>query len=122
MAPFKVLLSPKTRFEWTEELNTAFEQSKEMIINAILEGVEIFDPARWTCLRPDWSKTGIGLILSQKHCSCPQQSPGCCLDGWKITLAGLRFLCPAETRYVPVEGEVSAIAGSQEQTQYFTRM
>ena len=31
--------------------------------------------------------------------------PGCCEDGWRITLAGSRPLKPAETRYAPVEGE-----------------
>ena len=81
----------------------------------------IFDLNRETCLRPDWSKTGIGFFLSQKHCNCPQPDPGCYVDGWKITLAGSRFLRPEETRYAPVEGEALAIAYSLEQTRYFTQ-
>lgn len=121
MAIFKPLLSPKNRFIWNDELDLAFNQSKEIIINAIKEGVEIFDLDRPTCLRPDWSKTGIGFFLSQKHCSCSQSYPGCCIDGWKIALAGSRFLRPEETRYAPVEGEALAIAWSLEQTRYFTQ-
>jgi hypothetical protein len=121
MAPFKPLLSPRTQFVWTAELDAAFQRSKQIIIDAIIEGVEIFDPKRRTCLRPDWSKTGIGFFLSQKHCGCSQKLPGCCEDGWKITLAGSRFLKPEESRYAPIEGEALAIAWSLEQTRYFTQ-
>jgi len=121
MAPFKSLLSPNNKFVWTEQHDEAFNQSKEAVINAIRKGVEIFDPERRTCLRPDWSKTGIGFFLSQKHCACRQLSPGCCNGGWKITLAGSRFLKPAETRYAPVEGEALAITWALEQTRYFTQ-
>ena len=121
MEPFKHLLSPKTKFEWTSELETAFQKSKAHVVESILKGVEIFDPHRYTCLRPDWSKTGIGFFLSQKHCNCLNLSPDCCKDGWRITLAGSRFLRSAETRYAPVEGEALAIAWSLEQTRYFTQ-
>ena len=121
MEPFKRLLSAKTKFEWTADLDIAFQKSKDHVVNSIVKGVEIFDPQRYTCLRPDWSKTGIGFFLSQKHCSCPQLSPDCCDGGWRITLAGSRFLRPAERRYAPVEGEALAIAWSLEQTRYFTQ-
>ena len=60
MLPFKHLLSPKNGFQWSEELEEAFKKSKDGIIEAIKEGVEIFDPPRTTCLRTDWSNTGIG--------------------------------------------------------------
>ena len=120
MTPFKQLLSSKAKFSWTKELDVAFTKSKIAIVDAIKEGVEIFDIRRRTCLRPDWSKTGIGFFLSQKHCNCSSSSPGCCNNGWRIVLAGSRFLRPAETRYAPVEGEALAIAWSLEQTKYFT--
>lgn len=110
MVPFKPLLSPEVQFQWTADMDKAFHQSKLEIIDAIKNGVEIFDPTRRTCLQPDWSKTGMGFFLSQKHCSCPSLSPGCCSTGWRITLAGSRFLRPAETRYAPIEGEALAIA------------
>ena len=82
IAPFKPLLSSKNKFEWTPELNTAFLKSKLAIIEVIKEGVEIFDINKRTCLRPDWSKTGIGFFLSQKHCQRNSSSPGCCPNGW----------------------------------------
>ena len=84
MAHFKPLLSPSTKFLWTDELETAFQQSKKEIVNAIINGVQFFDPKRRTCLQPDWSTTGIRYFLSQKHCGCSSKSPGCCNTGWKI--------------------------------------
>ena len=121
MKPFKPFLSPKVKFQWNDELDGVFESSKIMIVDAIKEGVEIFDPNRLTCLRPDWSQTGIGYFLSQKHCQCKSKLPGCCEHGWRITLAGSRFLKPAETRYAPVEGEALAIAWSLEHTKFFSQ-
>jgi len=121
MRPFKPFLSPKVKFQWNDELDNAFESSKIEIVTAIKNGVEIFDPTRLTCLRPDWSQTGIGYFLSQKHCQCESALPGCCEHGWRITLAGSRFLKPAETRYAPVEGEALAIAWSLEHTKFFSQ-
>ena len=121
MTPFRKFLSPKEKFVWTEELDSIFEESKSQILEAIREGVKIFDMKRHTCLRTDWSKKGIGFLLAQKFCDCnPDCSYGCCSDGWKITLAGSRFLSPAEKNYAPVEGEALAVAWALEQTRYFT--
>lgn len=121
MAPFRQFLSPKNHFEWSAELENAFEQSKESIIAAIVKGVEIFDLTRKTCMRPDWSKQGIGYFLLQKHCSCASNLPDCCNDGWRIVLAGSRFLSSAEQRYAPIEGEALAVAWGLEQSKYFTQ-
>ena len=122
MAPFRPFLSAKKQpFFWNDELNTAFNASKEAIVAAIREGVEIFDPMRKTCLRPDWSKKGIGYFLLQQHCDCPSGLPDCCENGWRITLAGSRFLQQAESRYAPVEGEALAVAWALEQTRFFTQ-
>ena len=121
MTPFKHLLSPKTKFEWTDSLDAAFRASKDHIINAIREGVEIFDTGRRTCLRTDWSSSGIGYYLSQKHCDCASLIPGCCSDGWRITLAGSRFLSSTEKRYAAVEGEMLGVAWGLEQTKFFTQ-
>ena len=120
MEPFRKFLSPRVKFRWDEELNRIFEESKSRIVEAIKEGVQIFDVTRRTCLRTDWSKRGIGYFLAQKHCDCPCRSYGCCPDGWKITLAGSRFLTPAEKNYAAVEGEALAVAWSLEQTRFFT--
>ena len=90
MLPFKNLLSPKVKFYWNEELEDAFVKSKKSIVQAIRSGVQIYDFNKPTCLRPDWSTTGLGYFLSQKHCECTSLVPGCCIDGWRITMAGFR--------------------------------
>ena len=53
MAPFRPFLSERHPFHWNEELDRSFITSKEAIITAIREGVEIFYPKRRTCLRTD---------------------------------------------------------------------
>ena len=118
---FRPFLSPKHPFSWTPTLDKAFEESKEIIIEAIREGVQIFDIEKTTCLRPDWSKKGIGYSLLQKHCNCESMMPDCCTEGWRITLAGSRFLNGAEQRYAAIEGEALAVAWGLEQTKYFTQ-
>ena len=120
MLPFKPLLSPKTRFRWDDELEHAFQESKLEIIEAIKQGVEIFEPGRTTSLSPDWSRAGIGYFLYQKHCSCPSKITTCCEDGWRIVLAGSRFLNKAEKNYWPVEGEALAVVWALEDTRFFT--
>ena len=120
MAPFKPLLSPKAPFIWTPALEAAFQASKDALIREIQEGVRIFDPQRMTCLSTDWSTTGLGYFLRQKHCQCHASAPGCCPRGWRITLAGSRFLRDAEKRYAPVEGEALAVAWALEDTRFFT--
>ena len=121
MAPFRHLLSSKEKFAWTDDLDKSFNRSRQMIVDLIEKGVRIFDPDKKTCLRPDWSKKGIGYFLLQKHCSCSQMLPDCCSSGWKVTLAGSRFLSGAEERYAAIEGEALAIAWGLQQTRYFTQ-
>jgi hypothetical protein len=121
MEPFRPFLSPKYKFFWSGVLDDAFRASKVAIIQAIREGVRIFDMNKRTCLRPDWSTSGIGYFLLQKHCECPSQLPDCCQGGWRIILAGSRFLSSAESRYAPIEGEALAVAWSLEQTRFFTQ-
>ena len=121
MAPFRPFLSQKVKFMWTPELDQAFENSKRAIIQDIRNGVEIFDITKPTCLRPDWSNRGIGYFLLQQHCDCSLGLPDCCPNGWKITLAGSRFLTSAEQRYAPIEGEALAVAWGLEQTRFFTQ-
>ena len=118
--PLKPLLSSKSQFYWSDALQKSFDDSKLEIVNAIKEGVEIFDPSLPTKLHTDYSKTGLGFYLAQKHCVCPGVVPDCCEDGWRITLAGSRFLKAAEVRYVPLEGECLGVAWALEQTRYFT--
>jgi len=121
MELFKPFLSPRCKFSWSPQLKEAFQLSRDAIICAIRQGVEIFDMHRRTCLRPNWSRRGIGYFLLQQHCSCPSGIPDCCPGGWRITLAGSRFLSSAEQRYAAIEGEALAVAWGLEQTRYFTQ-
>jgi hypothetical protein len=101
-------------------METAFRLSKERIIELIVEGVASFDVDLVTCLSPDYSKQGMGWILQQKTCSCPEVVPTCCADGWRLVLAGGHFCNQAEQNYSPIEGEVTAVARGLHDTKYYT--
>ena len=71
----------------------------------------MFETSRPTCLATNWSKTGLGYTLTQKHCDCPgPTSPHCKPGHWKLVFAGSRFTRGPETRYAPIEGEALAVA------------
>ena len=69
---------------------------------------------------PDFCKTGIGFLLTQKQCLCSKIDPYCCSGGWKVVLAGSRFTKGAESRYAPVEGEALAVVWSLEAARHYT--
>ena len=119
MLPFRELLKPSTPFEWTDKLSDAITASKDHICSSIRTGVEIFDKGRPTCLATDWSKSGIGFWLTQKHCKCQSSDPFCCREGWRVTLVGSRFTHAAESRYAPVEGEALAVADALNRARHF---
>ena len=119
MRPFRALLKPSTVFQWTDELDRLFHESKEIIFKEMKEGVCLFDPTRPTCLVTDWSVDGIGFFLMQKFCHCLSKTPACCQTGWKLCLVGSRFTHPAESRYAPVEGETLAVVYALHQTRYY---
>ena len=112
MAPFRHFLKRKTKLEWTEELDRAFQSSKENIVSKIKSGVELFYINLPTCLATDFSITGLWFFLLQKPCDCLSRVPTCCADGWRLCLVGSRFLHDAATRYAPIEGEALAVAYS----------
>ena len=119
MAPFREHLKPSSTFYWDDQLQKVFEQSKAAILDKITEGVRIFDSKRVTCLATDWSKKGISFWLLQKYCTCEVITPVCCSTGWKIVFAGSRFAHPAESRYVPIEGEALAVVYGLESARHF---
>ena len=119
MAPFKPLLSSKAAFSWSAELEAAFQESKKEIVRQCQAGVRAFDPNRATALATDWSKSGMGFWLAQKHCWCASQVPGCCLQGWQTVLVGSRFCTGAESRYSPICGEAAAAAWGAEKCKFF---
>ena len=111
MAPFRELLASKTQmFFWDDTMDALFSKSKEKIVRLVEEGVRSFETCRPTCLATDWSKTGLGYTLSQKHCNCPGPAkPNCKPGHWKLVFAGSRFTRGPETRYAPIEGETLAV-------------
>ena len=119
MLPFRNLLKPGTPFQWSNELESAFEKSKAEIIKGLKTGVEIYDKRRPTCLATDWSKDGVGFWLLQKHCACPTSKPFCCKTGWKVSLVGSRFTSATESRYAPIEGEALAVIDALKKARHF---
>ena len=119
MAPFRHLLSPKTQFTWDDHLEQAFEKGKAEVIEKVIEGINSFDLNRRTCLQVDWSKEGIGFLLLQKYCLCAGNTPRCCPVGWRLCYVNSRFLSPAESRYVPIEGEMLAIVWGLKKTRHW---
>ena len=99
MSPFRELLSSKSVYLWTQELQDAFEKVKEMIVESVKEGIKSFDVDRVTCLNTDWRKVGISFAIMQKYCPCSKVSLRCCRTGWKLCYVNSRFCSLAESRY-----------------------
>ena len=121
MAPFRELLSTKhKKFYWDDTLDRIFEESKKQIISLIEDGVKTFEIGRPTSISSDWSKTGIGFLLRQQHCTCPPaKGPNCGNGHWKLIFAGSRFTTEAESCYAPVEGEALALIYALESCRMF---
>ena len=113
MQPFREMVKSNSKFYWDEQLEEIFNKSKDLLLNQVTKGIRSFDINKTTCLQTDWSKDGIGYLLLQKHCSCPNdKAPTCCREGWKLIFAGSRFTKGAKSNYSPTEGESFAIAWS----------
>ena len=112
MQPFRDLLASKSKgiFFWDSTMDTLFLQSKKEIVKQVQKGVRTFQRSLVTCLATDWSKSGVGFTLTQKHCNCTgQATPNCGQGHWQLILAGSRFTSEAESRYAPIEGEALAV-------------
>lgn len=120
MAPFRDLLKPRQSWYWDETLDRLFRETKQEIVAQIEHGVTAFEVDRPTCIATDWSKTGMGFFLLQKHCQCSMsKAPNCCVSGWKLVLAGSRFANEAESRYAPIEGEALSLVEALEKCRIF---
>ena len=120
MAPFRELLERSKPFYWDDSLDTIFRESKTKIVESIQSGIKTFEVNRPTCLATDWSKSGLGFTLSQKHCHCPNnEDPLCGPDHWKVVYAGSRFTRDSESRYAPIEGEALALLFGLESCKMF---
>lgn len=120
MQPFRDLVKPKAKFYWDITMDQLFQKSKDVIIEKATHGIKTYDIDKATCLQTDWSREGIGYLLLQKNCQCPQRNnPLCCKEGWQLVFAGSRFTKGAEARYSPTEGEALAVAWSLEHARMF---
>ena len=79
---------------WNNTLTQIFENSKQILVNKVKEGIQSFDFTQKTCLQTCWSKEGIGYLLEQ-YCDYPTS-----LD--------------PDSRYSPTEGEMFAVAWSSD--------
>ena len=119
MEPFRELMKKGSQFVWNEDMEKAFKAAKATIKEKIEKGVRIFEKNRKTCLATDWSQTGVGAWLLQKHCECDSSKPFCCPTGWHVTLFCSRYTTDAESRYAPIEGESLAVVFGLEKCKHF---
>ena len=120
MQPFRHLLSSKSSFSWSPELEEAFQASKQEVVRQCEEGVRSFNPSLPTALATDWSKMAMGFWLCQKRCKCEGElRPGCCNTGWQTVFVGSRFCTGAEQRYSPICGEAAGCAFGVDKCRFF---
>ena len=91
LAPFRELLKKNCKFYWDNNLEKLFQEAKSEIVDKVLDGLTRFEVNRETGLTTDWCKAGVGFMLSQKYCNCPNITPSCCVGGWRTCMlaAGL---------------------------------
>ena len=126
MEPFRELLKSTnavgTKVHWDERLQKTFEESKQILVEQAIKGLQFYDTTKETVLMTDWSKSnqGIGFVLLQKHCPCPhnEDKPLCC-DKWKMVLCDSRTCKDAEQNYAPIEGEALAITWAMKKAKLF---
>ena len=92
ITPFKLLPSPKTKFNFNDELNGIFYKSKEAVVAAIAKRITFFDLVKPTCLQPDWSTTSIGFFFRKSIALATSMSQGFVrLDGISFWLVLVFF-------------------------------
>ena len=120
MEPFRKLLKPKSVFAWDDDLQGAFERARTEIVKLVASGVQSFATGSCLALVTDWSRTGMGFVLSQKRCGCKKVHPSCCKEGWAVIFVGSRFCTPAESKYAPIEGELLGVSWALHKTAHYT--
>ena len=79
MDRFSALQQPKAKWAWTPELRKEFQDAKKEIIRLVKNGMKTYDTKLMTCISTDWSKIGIGFLVTQKRCDCSlDKAPRCC--------------------------------------------
>ena len=97
MAHFRHLLSPKTQFVWTDELERECGLAKASIVSKIEKGVTMFEVDWIMALVCDWSIEGQSLGLWQKHChSLFNFADYTCFCQTKLSF---QFICPDKLNF-----------------------
>ena len=115
MTPFRELLKSTHAFGnkvyWDQELQKIFNETKSELCKLVEDGLSFYDVKRKTSVVTDWSKTGIGFVILQKHCKCPDDAEArmCCTKGWKPVYCSSRHLDAKERNFRPIEGEALAV-------------
>ena len=66
MTNFRDLVKPTNKtWQWTPTLRDEFRKAKEEIISRVKDGVKTHDMTMLTCVSTDWSKLGIGMLVTQ---------------------------------------------------------
>ena len=63
-----------------------FHKSKMKVLENLQAGIKTFDMTTQTILSTDWSKDGVGYIMSQKTCKCEKINLKCRVSGWSTVL------------------------------------
>ena len=82
MKAFWYLLSPKVKFEWTEELSRAFALAKQDIIRKLHEGVKMFEVGHKNCSCDGLVKTGAGAGSVTETLPVCRADHNSLLQGW----------------------------------------
>ena len=122
MNNFCDLVKPTVKtLTWSCTLWDKFQWAKVEIIRCIKEEIMTYNKDLKTCMSADWSKCGIGFLVTQKHCSCPlEKAPRCCKDEFKIMLTGSKKGSDAESRYASIKGEALGVVWSLDKARMFT--
>ena len=107
--PLRQLLKKGVSYQWTPDLDEAFESAKQLLSSPSL--VHFFDPSLDTYLLSDASclnGLGFALVQYEKDSKTP-----------RLVQCGSRSLTGPESRYAPIELECLGIAWATEKCRHF---
>ena len=90
-----------------DELQRIFEDTKLKLCDLVEKGLSFYDVHKQTAVVTDWSRAGIGFVICQKHCKCPDDLTAtklCCAEGWHPIFCKSRHLEDNEKDFRPIEG------------------
>ena len=65
MTNFRDLVKPTVKtWVWTPTLRVEFQKANEDIVKRVKSGVKTYDISKKMCVSTDWSKLGIGFLVT----------------------------------------------------------